>query len=99
MAEKNPIKENNIVNFHHVKHGEKTQKKPEETEMVLYAVPCGEDERAGKEQNRKDGDQPADGMRAMKPFFFIGNRSQILRRRGRKKSLILNERCNVYCSN
>ena len=44
MAEQYPIKEENIVNFHEVKHNEEPYKKFPEGKLVLEAIPGAEND-------------------------------------------------------
>ena len=73
-AEQEPVKKENIVDFHAIKHDQKPREELKETEIVPYAIPCGEKDGSCEQQNSDALDEPANDMRAGKALFFIGNR-------------------------
>lgn len=89
-AEQEPVKEKNIVNFHSVKHGQKSPKEFRKAETVSYTGPCAKNKRSSKQENGDPGNQPSDEMRAMETLFSFRNRGQIFFGRGRKEFFILN---------
>ena len=50
-AEQKPVKEKNIVNFHSVKHGQKSPKEFRKAETVSYTVPCARFSLGAEEKN------------------------------------------------
>lgn len=91
VTEQKPIKKEDIVKFHAVKHDKKARKETEKSVIVSYAVPKSDSDSAREKQNGKFFDNPPQNMRPRKAFLFIGNRRKIFFRRGGKKSLILNK--------
>lgn len=81
MAEKEPVKENYIVNFHTIKHGNKPYKKLKKPKTVFDTVPHADKGCSQKQQNRNSLYNPTDNVCAGKTLFFIRNCSQVFFRR------------------
>lgn len=71
-AEQHPVKENNIINFHAIKHYKKAHKEFQEAETISYAIPRAEDSRPYKQQKCNSNDNPANNMSSAKSLFLSG---------------------------